>query len=70
MPLVVVLNLYDGAPWILVTNKEINKPQDLIGKKVAISGIRTAAHNFVLAGFKKMELAEKDIGFISTGGTA
>lgn len=70
LPLVVVLNLYDGAPWILVTNKEINKPQDLIGKKVAISGIRTAAHNFVLAGFKKMELAEKDIGFISTGGTA
>ena len=70
LPLVVVLNLYDGAPWILVTNKEINKPQDLIGKKVAISGIRTAAHNFVLAGLKKMELAEKDIGFISTGGTA
>src|SRR3990172_4196363 len=70
LPLVVVLNLYDGAPWILVTNKEINKPQDLIGKKVAISGIRTAAHYFVLAGLKKMELAEKDIGFISTGGTA
>ncbi|MBI2350251.1 MAG: ABC transporter substrate-binding protein [Deltaproteobacteria bacterium] len=70
LPLVVVLNLYDGAPWILVTNKEINKPQDLIGKKVAISGIRTAAHNFVLAGLKKMEVGDKDIGFIITGGTA
>src|SRR3989304_3323495 len=59
LPLVVVLNFYDGAPWILVTNKEINKPQDLIGKKVAISGLRTAPHYFALAAFKKMELSEK-----------
>ncbi|MEK7334235.1 MAG: ABC transporter substrate-binding protein [Candidatus Binatota bacterium] len=70
LPLVVVLNLYDGAPWILVTNKEINKPQDLIGKKVAISGIRTAAHYFVLAGLKKMEVGDTNISFIITGGTA
>src|SRR3989304_3531816 len=33
LPLVVVLNLYNGTPWILVTNKETHKPQDLIGKK-------------------------------------
>ena len=41
LPLVVVLNLYNGTPWILVTSKEIYRPQDLIGKKLAISGIRT-----------------------------
>src|SRR4029077_4095670 len=41
LPLVMVLNFYTVTPWMLVTNKEINKPQDLIGKKVAISGIRT-----------------------------
>ncbi len=31
---------------MLVTSKEINKPQDLIGKKVAISGIRMTGHYF------------------------
>ena len=70
LPLVVVLNFYDGAPWILVTNKEINKAQDFIGKKVAISGIRTSPHYFALAAFKKMELSEKDVGYIITGGTS
>jgi NitT/TauT family transport system substrate-binding protein len=70
LPLVVVLNLYDGSPWILVAAKEMNKAQDFAGKKIAISGIRTSAHYFALAGFKKLGLDEKDIGFISTGGTA
>lgn len=70
LPLVVVLNFCNGAPWMLVTSKEINKPQDLIGKKVAISGIRTAPHYFLLAAFKKWEIADKDVGIITTGGTA
>ncbi|TAJ96495.1 ABC transporter substrate-binding protein, partial [bacterium] len=30
LPLVVVLNLYNGSPWILVATKEIQKPQDFI----------------------------------------
>ncbi len=34
LPLVVVLNFYNFTPWMLVTSKEINKPQDLIGKKI------------------------------------
>jgi hypothetical protein len=29
LPLVVVLNFYDITPWMLVTTKEINKPQDV-----------------------------------------
>jgi NitT/TauT family transport system substrate-binding protein len=70
LPLVVVLNFYDMTPWMLVTNKEINKPQDLIGKKIAISGIRTSPHYFLMAWFKKVEINEKDVGFIMTGGTA
>jgi ABC-type nitrate/sulfonate/bicarbonate transport system substrate-binding protein len=70
LPLVVVLNLYNGTPWILVTSKEINKPQDLIGKKVAISGILTSPHYFLLAALRKWEIPEKDVAFISTGGTA
>ena len=70
LPLVVVLNFYDITPWMLVTSKDINKPQDLIGKKVAISGIRTSPHYFLMAWFKKVEISEKDVGFIMTGGTA
>ena len=70
LPLVVVLNFCDGTPWILVTQKEINKPQDLIGKQVAVSGLRTSPHYFLQAALKKWEIAEKDVGIISTGGTA
>ena len=70
LPLVVVLNFFNGAPWILVTNKDVNKPQDLIGKNIAISGIRTSPHYFLQAALKKWEIAEKDVGLIITGGTS
>jgi NitT/TauT family transport system substrate-binding protein len=70
LPLVVVLNFYNITPWMLVTSKDINKPQDLIGKKVAISGIRTTGHYLMMAWFKRVEISEKDVGFIMTGGTA
>ena len=70
LPLVVVLNFCDGSPWMLVTSKEINKPQDLIGKRVAISGVRTSPHYFLQAALKKWEINEKDVGIITTGGTA
>src|SRR5262249_49074705 len=30
LPLVIVINFCDTAPWVLITNKDINKPQDLI----------------------------------------
>jgi ABC-type nitrate/sulfonate/bicarbonate transport system substrate-binding protein len=70
LPIVVVLNFCDGSPWVLVTSKEINKPQDLIGKNVAISGIRTSPHYFLQAALKKWEIPEKDVGIVTTGGTA
>ena len=70
IPVVVVLNFYNGTPWTLVTNKEINKPQDLIGKTVAVSGLRTSPHLFLQAALKKWGIAEKDVSIISTGGTS
>jgi len=70
LPLVIVLNLCDGSPWVLVTNKDINKPQDLIGKTVAISGIRTSPWYMLQAALKKWEIADKDVGIITTGGTS
>jgi NitT/TauT family transport system substrate-binding protein len=70
LPLVIVLNMYSGSPWILVTSKDITKPRDLVGKNVAISGIRNSPHYYLLAALKKWEIPEKDVGLIATGGTA
>lgn len=70
LPLVVVVNFYNGTPWVLVTNKSINKPQDLIGKNLAVSGIRTSPHWFLQAALKKWEIPEKEVSLISTGGTS
>jgi ABC-type nitrate/sulfonate/bicarbonate transport system substrate-binding protein len=70
LPLVVVLSLYRDTPWVLVTNKDINRAQDLVGKKIAISDIRSSPYYFARAGFKKLGLDEKQIGLATTGGTS
>ena len=70
LPLVVVLSLYRDTPWVLVTSKEINKAQDLVGKKIAISDIRSSPYYFARAGFKKLGLDEKQVGLATTGGTS
>src|SRR5262245_65904082 len=44
LPLVIVISFCDSSPWVLVTNKDINRPQDLIGKTVALSGVRTSSY--------------------------
>lgn len=70
LPLVILINFCDVSPWVLVTHKDINKPQDLIGKTVALSGIRTSPYYFFQAFLKKSELNDKDIAVINSGGTA
>jgi ABC-type nitrate/sulfonate/bicarbonate transport system substrate-binding protein len=70
LPLVILMSFCDTSPWVLVTQKEIHKPQDLIGKTIAVSGIRTSPYYFFQAFLKKFEISEKDVGAISTGGTA
>ncbi len=70
LPLVIVISFSDTSPWVLVTNKEINKPQDLVGKTVALSGVRTAPYYFFNAFMKKYEINPRDVSTINTGGTA
>jgi len=70
LPLVIIISFSDSSPWVLVTNKEIHKPQDLIGKTIALSGVRTAPYYFFNAFLKKYEINQKDVSTISTGGTA
>src|SRR5207244_11810883 len=70
MPLVVVLSLYRDTPWVLVTIKDISKPQDLAGKKIAISDIRSSPYYFARAGLKKLGLDEKQVSLVTTGGTS
>ena len=70
LPLVVVLSLYRDTPWVLVTNAEIFSARDLAGKKIAISDIRSSPYYFARAGLKKLGLDEKQVGLLTTGGTA
>ena len=70
LPLVIVINFCDTSPWVLVTHKDINKPQDFIGKTVALSGVRTSPYYFFHAFLKKFEINEKEVTAINTGGTA
>src|SRR5258705_6935701 len=70
LPLVVVLSLYRDTPWVLVTSKDISKPQDLAGKKIAISDIRSSPYYFARAGLKKLALDEKQVSLVTTGGTS
>ena len=70
LPLVVVLSLYRDTPWVLVTNKEISRVQDLIGKKIAVSDIRSSPYYFARAGFKKLGLDDKQVILVTTGGTS
>src|SRR5580765_1398783 len=70
LPLVIVISFCDSSPWVLVTQKDINKPQDLIGKTVALSGVRTSPYYFFQAFLKKFEINDKEVNTINTGGTA
>jgi NitT/TauT family transport system substrate-binding protein len=70
LPLVVVLVLYRDTPWVLVTSKEINQTQDLIGKKIAVSDLRSSPYYFARAGFKKLGLHDKQVNLVTTGGTS
>ncbi len=70
LPLVVVLSLYRDTPWVLVTTKDISKAHDLVGKKIAISDIRSSPYYFARAGFKKLGLDEKQVSLVTTGGTS
>ena len=70
LPLVVVFSLYRDTPWVLVTNKNISRAQDLIGKKIAVSDIRSSPYYFARAGFKKLGLDDKPVSLVTTGGTS
>jgi ABC-type nitrate/sulfonate/bicarbonate transport system substrate-binding protein len=70
LPLVILMNFSDTSPWVLLSTKDINKPQDLIGKTVALSGIRTSPYYYFTAFLKKYDIAQKEVNIINTGGTA
>ena len=70
LPLVIVLSLYRDTPWVLVTKREISTALDLIGKKIAISDLRSSPYYFARAGFRKLGLDEKQVSLITTGGTS
>jgi NitT/TauT family transport system substrate-binding protein len=70
LPLVIVISFCDTSPWVLVTQKDINQPRDLVGKTVALSGVRTSPYYFFQAFLRKYEINDKELSTINTGGTA
>jgi NitT/TauT family transport system substrate-binding protein len=70
LPLVILISFSDTSPWVLVTSKDIQKPQDLVGKTVALSGVRTAPYYFFNAFLKKYDINQKEVSTMNTGGTA
>ena len=71
LPLVIVISFCDTSPWVLVTHKDINKPRDLIGKTVALSGRAHFAILFLPSIFEENTKSTKRmLSTINTGGTA
>ena len=70
LPLVVVLSLYRDTPWVLITDKDISRARDLIGKRIAVSDIRSSPYYFARAGFRKLGLDEQQVSLVTTGGTS
>jgi ABC-type nitrate/sulfonate/bicarbonate transport system substrate-binding protein len=70
LPLVVVLSLYRDTPWVLITDKDISRARDLIGKRIAVSDIRSSPYYFARAGFRKLGLDDQQVSLVTTGGTS
>src|SRR5262249_46042494 len=70
LPLVVVLVLYKDTPWVLVTTKEINQAQHLVGKKIAIFDLRSSPYYFALPALKNLVLNDRQVNLATTGGTS
>ena len=70
LPLVVVLSLYSDTPWVLVTNKDINKAAGLGRQEDRHLGHPILALLFRPRRIQKLGLDEKQVGLVTTGGTS
>lgn len=58
-----------GLPWVLLTRKDIKRPDELKGKSIAVTRPGDLTFRLARALLKKFNLSESDVKILTVGGT-
>jgi NitT/TauT family transport system substrate-binding protein len=58
-----------GLPWVMLTRKDIKRPEDLKGKSIAVTRAGDLTFRLARALLKKFSLTENDVKILTVGGT-
>ena len=58
-----------GLPWVLLTRKDIKRPEELRGKSIAVTRPGDLTFRLARALLKKFSLTENDVKILTVGGT-
>jgi len=58
-----------GLPWVLLTRKDIKRPEELKGKSIAVTRPGDLTFRLARALLKKFNLSESDVKILTVGGT-
>ncbi|HYJ16433.1 MAG TPA: ABC transporter substrate-binding protein [Candidatus Limnocylindria bacterium] len=58
-----------GLPWVLLTRKDIKRPEELKGKSIAVTRPGDLTFRLARALLKKFNLTENDVRILTVGGT-
>jgi len=58
-----------GSPWVLLTRKDIKRPEELKGKSIAVTRPGDLTFRLARALLKKFSLTENDVKILTVGGT-
>ena len=58
-----------GLPWVLLTRKDIKRPEELKGKSIAVTRPGDLTFRLARALLKKFSLSETDVKILTVGGT-
>jgi NitT/TauT family transport system substrate-binding protein len=58
-----------GLPWVMLARKDINRPEDLKGKSIAVTRAGDLTFRLARALLKKFNLSESDVTLRTVGGT-
>ena len=58
-----------GLPWVMLARKDINRPEDLKGKSIAVTRAGDLTFRLARALLKKFNLTESDVKILTVGGT-
>ena len=58
-----------GLPWVMLARKDINRPEELKGKSIAVTRAGDLTFRLARALLKKFNLTETDVKILTVGGT-